>query len=99
MGTVPLTAVTLDTIRWQVLELYDWATVAFGAVTAPQVVEAVVAVEAGGARATWEEAAASGVVLLHLVLFQAAVGDHLEALLSGVATLQALLPAPLTAQV
>lgn len=41
-----------------------WAPVAFGRVTAPQEVEGVVVVEAGGAWAAGKVATASGVVLI-----------------------------------
>lgn len=99
MRAVPLTAVTLEAIRWQVLKLQDWALVAFGGVAAPQEVEGVVVVEAGGAWAAGKVATASGVALIPWTLFHAPVGHHVQALFSRVAALEALVPASLTAQV
>lgn len=99
MSAVPLTAVTLEAVQRQVLQLQHWALIASGGVAAPQEVEGVVVVEAGGAWAARKGAAAAGVALIARTLFQVLVGDHLHALFSRVAALQALVPASLTAQV
>lgn len=99
MGAVPLTAVTLEAIQRQVLKLHNWTPVAFGGVTAPQEMEGVVVVEAGGAWAARKVATAAGVVLIPWTAFQGPVGHHLQALFSRAAALQALDPASLTAQV
>lgn len=99
MSAVPLTAVTLQAIWRQLLKIQDWAPIAFGGVAAPQEVESVVIVEAGGAGAARKFAAASGVALIPGTPFQAPVGYHIQALFSRVAALQAPVPAPLTAQV
>lgn len=69
MGAIPLTAVTLETIQWQVLKLQDWAPIAFCGVAAPQEVEGMVIVEAGWAWASWKVATASGVALIPWTLF------------------------------
>lgn len=101
VGAVPLTAVTLEAIRRQVFKLHHWAAVASGGVAAPQEVEGVVAVEAGGAWAAGEVATASGVALIPWTPSQVPVpvGHHLQALFTGAAALEALVPASLAAQV
>lgn len=99
VGAVALTAVTLEAIQGQVLKLQDWALVAFGGVAALQEVEAVVVVEADGAWTARKVATASGVVLIAWTLLQVLVGHHLQALVSRVAALQAVVQTPLTAQV
>lgn len=87
VGAVPLTAVTLQAVWWQVLKLQDWAHIAFGGVAALQEVESVVIVESGGAWAARKDATASHVALIPWTLFQALVGDHIHALFSRVAAL------------
>lgn len=99
VGAVPLTAITLEAIQRQVFKLHDWAPVAFGGVAAPQEVEGVVVVKAGGAWAAREVATASGVALVSWTSCQAPVGHHLQALFTGAAALEAPVPASLTAQV
>lgn len=99
MGAVPLTAETLEAVQRQVLKLQDWARIAFGGVAALQEVEGVVVVEAGGAWAAWEVATAAGVVLIPWTVFQAPVGHHFHTLFCRAAALQALVQAPLTAQI
>lgn len=87
MGAVPLTAVTLETIQWQVFKFQDWAHIAFGGVAAPQEVEGTVVVEAGGAWAARKVATAAGMALITWTSFQAVVGHHVQALFSRVAAL------------
>lgn len=99
VGAVPLTAVTLQAVWWQVLNLQDWARIAFGGVAAPQEVEGVVVVESGGAWAARKDAAAFHVALILWILFQAPVGYHIHALISRFEALHALVPAPLTGEV
>lgn len=99
MGAVALTAITLDSIWWQILKFQDWPPVAFGCVTALQEVESVVVVKASGTWAARKVATAPRVLLIPCVSFQAPVGHHLDTLLSRVAALQALLPSPLAAHV
>lgn len=99
MGAVPLTAVTLEAVQWQVFKLQDWASIAFGGVAALQEMEGVVVVEAGGAWAARKIATAAGMAFIVWTSFQTAVGHHIQALFSRVEALQAFVPAPLTAQV
>lgn len=87
MGAVPLTAVTLEAIQWQVFKFQDWARIAFGGVAAPQEVEGMVVVEAGGAWAARKVATAAGMALITWTSFQAVVGHHVQALFSRVAAL------------
>lgn len=81
------------------MKLQDWAAVAFGGVAALQEMEGVVVVEASGAWAARKVATATSMALILQNPFQAPVGHHLQALFSRAAALQALVPAPLTAQV
>lgn len=99
MGAVPLTAVTLEAIWWHVLKRQDWAPIAFGGVAALQEVEGIIVVEAGGAWAARKVATATRMALILWTHFQAPVGHYLQALFFRAAALQALVPAPLTAQV
>lgn len=99
VGAIPLTAVALEAIQRQLFKLRDWAPIAFGGVAASQEVEGVVVVKAGGAWAAGEVATASGVALISGAPCRVLVGHHLQALFTRVAALEALVPAPLTAQV
>lgn len=87
MGAVPLTAVTLEAIQWQVLKFQDWARIAFGGVAALQEVEGMVVVEAGGAWAARKVATAAGMALITWTSFQAVVGHHVQALFFRTAAL------------
>lgn len=99
MGAVPLTAVALETIPWQVLKIQNWAAIALAGVAAPEEVEDAVAVETSWACAARKIATASGVIFVLHASVGALQCHYLHALLSRVTALQALLPAPLTAQV
>lgn len=99
VSAVPLTAVALEFIHWQVLKLHDWASIAFGGVATAQEVEGVVVMETGGVWATRKVATATDVVFISWASFQVPVGHHLHALLCWAAALQVLGPASLTAEV
>lgn len=64
VGAVPLTAVTLEFILWQVFKLQDWTAVAFGGIAAPQEVEGLVVVEASGTWAARKVTTTTGVALV-----------------------------------